>query len=76
LPLTDEERLVLTERAVGPIAWETAAEEERSNWVSRELWVVANLAQWSEDQEINKLSASEKKHYNQMKKKGLLEKED
>lgn len=76
VPLSDEERLVLTERAVGPIAWETATEDERSNWVSRELWVVANLAEWSEEQEVKKLSASDKKHYLQMKKKGLLEKED
>jgi DnaJ homolog subfamily C member 25 len=76
VPLSDEERRVLTERAVGPIAWETATDEERSDWVSRDLWVVANLAKWSDEQEINKLSASDRKHYMQMKKKGLLEKED
>jgi curved DNA-binding protein CbpA len=76
LPLSESERQVLTERAVGPIAWESASDEERSNWVSRELWVVANLAAWSEEQEFNKRSAGEKKQYLYLKKKGLLEKED
>jgi curved DNA-binding protein CbpA len=76
LPLSDSERLILTERAVGPIAWASASDDDRSQWASRELWVVANLAAWSEEQEFNKLSAGEKKTYLYMKKRGLLEKED
>lgn len=76
LPLNDDERLVLTKRAVGPIPWETASEKDRETWVKRELWIVSNLAEWSEEQELSKLSTSERKAYLQLKKKGLLEKEE
>lgn len=76
LELNEDERRVLTQRAVGPIAWETASEEEQEAMIKRELWVVANLAEWSEEQEFNKLSASEKKEYLRLKKKGLLPDKD
>jgi len=71
-PLSDEERLVLTQRAVGPLAWDHAPEETRQKWIARELWIVANLAEWSEEQEIMKMSPSDRKEYLKMKKKGLL----
>jgi DnaJ family protein C protein 25 len=70
-PLSAEERQTLTERAVGPIPWETASDDERKEMIKRELWVVANLAEWSAEQDLNKLSAAEKKEYLRMKKKGV-----
>lgn len=70
--LNDEEKLVLTQRAVGPVTWDTASDEGRQQMIARELWVVSNLAEWSDEQEFNKLSASEKKEYLRLKKKGLL----
>lgn len=70
--LSDEERLVLTQRAVGPIAWDTSSDEEREKLIARELWVVENLAEWSEEQEFNRLSSWEKKEYLKMKKKGYV----
>ena len=68
--LNDEEREVLTIRAVGDIAWHSASEEERKQWVTRDLWITSNMADWEEDQEIKALSPGEQKRYNRMKKKG------
>ena len=76
LPLSDEERTELTRRAVGPLVWETSSEEDRDALIKRELWVVSNLAEWSEEQEFNKLSAWEKKEYMKLKKKGIVPDKD
>lgn len=71
--LNEEERQVLTKRAVGPVVWDTASEEEQKEMVGRELWISANMAEWEEEQEIKKLSKAEQKEYFRMKKKGKLE---
>jgi DnaJ family protein C protein 25 len=67
--LNEDEKEVLTQRAVGHISWETASDEEKEDMVKRELWVMANLADWGEEQEIKKLSSAEQKMYFKMKKK-------
>jgi DnaJ homolog subfamily C member 25 len=72
--LNDEERLVLTSRAVGPVVWSTASDEDKEAWKNRELWVKENLLEWLEEQEIKNLSTAEQKHYNKLKKKGKLDK--
>jgi DnaJ family protein C protein 25 len=69
--LNDNEKMVLTERAVGPVIWSSSSDKDREELVKRELWIVANLAQWSEDQEFDKLSNAEKKAFKKMKKKGI-----
>ena len=74
LELNDEEREVLTERAVGPLVWSIAAEEERQDMLKRELWVKDNLTDWQLDQEIKNLSAADQKHYLKLKKQGKLDK--
>ncbi|GKY99749.1 hypothetical protein MPSEU_000928800 [Mayamaea pseudoterrestris] len=71
LPLSHDEKRVLTERAVGPIIWDTSSDEQREVLVKRELWVVANLSEWSEEQDYEKLSNGEKKLLKKMKKKGI-----
>jgi DnaJ homolog subfamily C member 25 len=68
--LNDEEKLVLTERAVGPVAWELAGEEERQGMVNRELWITENLAEYKEEQEVKTWSKADQKMYAKMKKKG------
>jgi DnaJ homolog subfamily C member 25 len=72
--LSDEEREVLTQHAVGPITWDISTESERDDMVKRELWVKDNLIEWMEEQEIKNLSAAEQKHYYKLKKKGKLDK--
>jgi DnaJ homolog subfamily C member 25 len=72
--LNDEEREVLTSRAVGPVVWDTASESDRKEMMDKELWVIENLVEWNEEQEFKKLSASEQKMYLKMKKKGKLDK--
>jgi DnaJ family protein C protein 25 len=74
LDLNDEERRVLTERAVGPVYWSVATEDDRDAMVKRELWVKDNFLEWQEEQEIQYLSSSEQKYYMKMKKKGKLDK--
>jgi DnaJ homolog subfamily C member 25 len=76
LPLNDEEKIVLTQRAVGPILWNASAttEEDRSELVKKELWKKENLLDFLEEQEVRKLSATEQKIYYKRKKKGLLDK--
>lgn len=68
--LSEEERKVLTARAVGDIAWHSASVEDRKEWMTRDLWIAANMADWEEEQEIKQLSPSDQKRYNRMKKKG------
>ena len=71
--LSEEEREVLTKRAVGPVVWDTASEEVQRDMVDRELWVSANMAEWEEEQEVKRMSKADQKEYNRMKKKGKLE---
>lgn len=73
LELSDEEREVLTHRAVGSVAWDIASEEDREEMLKRKLWIKENLIDWKEEQEIKNLSAADQKYYNKLKKKGKLE---
>lgn len=72
LELNDDERAVLTERSVG-ITWSVSSEEEQQAMMKRDLWIKENLIAWKEEQELKKLSVTEQKMYNKMKKKGKLE---
>ncbi len=72
LELNDDERAVLTERSVG-IIWSVSSEEEQQAMMKRDLWKKENLIVWKEEQELKKLSVTEQKMYNKMKKKGKLE---
>lgn len=69
LELNDEERQVLTERAVGPVAWELASEEDKNDMVKLELWVTENLVDWKEEQEVKTWSKADQKMHAKMKKK-------
>lgn len=71
--LSEEERDVLTKRAVGPVCWSTASDEDRQVMIKRELWVLTNLADWNEEVEVKKLPAGEQKMYFKLKKKGKLD---
>ena len=68
LDLNDEERSVLTERAVGHVIWEFSGEDEKQAMIKRELWKLANLKEWNEEREFAKLSKSEQKQYKLWKK--------
>lgn len=68
--LNDEERAVLTERAVGHVIWELASDADREAMIKRELWVKDNFLEWTEEQEFNKLSKAEQKMYKKMKRGG------
>ena len=59
--LSDDEKEVLTARAVGPVAWEIASDEARDEMIKRELWIMNNLIEWKEEEEIKNLSAWEQK---------------
>ena len=74
--LNDEEREVLTQRAVGPVTWDISSDEEREELVKRELWIKENLLDYKEEQEIKTLSAAEQKYYWKLKRKGKLDKLD
>ncbi|KAL3919406.1 MAG: hypothetical protein SGILL_003771, partial [Bacillariaceae sp.] len=69
-PLNDDEKQVLTERAVGHVAWTVAAEEERQEMIKRELWILENLAKYNDEKEFAKLSKGEQKYYKKMMKRG------
>jgi len=69
LELNEEERQVLTQRAVGHIAWEAASDEDREQMLKMDLWVTENLEEWRELQEVKQLSAGDQKRYNRLKKK-------
>mmetsp|Transcript_24503 Transcript_24503/g.30135 ORF Transcript_24503/g.30135 Transcript_24503/m.30135 type:complete len:409 (-) Transcript_24503:50-1276(-) len=69
LELNDEEREVLTKRAVGPVAWEAASDEDREEMLTRDLWDMENLEEWLEDQEIKQLSKGQQKRINRVKKR-------
>ncbi len=76
MELNDEEREVLTKRAVGPIAWESASDADRKDMLSRELWNMENLEDWLEDQEIKQLSKTEQKRIQKAKKMESRKKTD
>merc|ERR1719232_326769 len=72
LPYLDEELEFFTKQAIGDVAWEAATEEEQEQWITLDLWIMANYEKWREDQEVKKLSAGwQKKHARWKKKQGL-----
>lgn len=75
LELNDEERQVLTERAVGPVAWELANDDDRMEMIKRELWIMENLVAWKEEQEVKTWSKADQKMYAKMRKKSSLKEE-
>ena len=70
LELNEEERSVLTERAVGNVAWELSDEEGRQEMIKKELWKMDNLVKWKEELEIKNMSKADQKYHKMMKKKG------
>jgi DnaJ family protein C protein 25 len=66
--LNDEEREVLTERAVGPVVWDVASNEDREVMIKREIWIKENLLEWKEEEEIKNLSSWERKYVKKMQK--------
>ena len=70
LELTDDEREVLTRRAVGEINWAAANDDEKAAMIKLDLWVGANMAEWEEQQELKTLSAADQKRFLKLKKKG------
>eukprot|EP00532_Pseudo-nitzschia_australis_P004840 CAMPEP_0168187164 /NCGR_PEP_ID=MMETSP0139_2-20121125/14873_1 /TAXON_ID=44445 /ORGANISM="Pseudo-nitzschia australis, Strain 10249 10 AB" /LENGTH=406 /DNA_ID=CAMNT_0008109327 /DNA_START=94 /DNA_END=1314 /DNA_ORIENTATION=+ len=68
IELSEEERSVLTERAVGHVIWEFSSDDEKTAMVKRELWKLSNLKEWNDEREFAKLSKSEQKQYKLMKK--------
>ena len=75
LDLNDEERQVMTERAVGPVAWELASEDDRMEMIKRELWIIENLVDWKEEQEVKTWSRADQKMHAKMKKKSSMKEE-
>jgi DnaJ family protein C protein 25 len=71
--LSDEEREVLTRRAIGEVAWLSASEEDRAKFVTMDLWKAGNMAEWEEEREIAKLSVGDQKRYKRMQKRGNKE---
>ena len=71
--LNEEERFVLTERAVGHVTWDLSSEDDRKELVKRELWIMDNLVEWKEEQEVKTWSKADQKYYARMKKKGSKE---
>jgi DnaJ family protein C protein 25 len=67
--LNDDEKEVLTKRAVGPVAWETSTDDEKKAWLKQELWVMENLEEWCEMQEVKQLSKKQQKLYAEQKKR-------
>jgi DnaJ homolog subfamily C member 25 len=76
IPLSDEEREVLTRRAVGEVNWASRSEVEQKDMLSRDLWVADNMIAWEEEQELKLLRNSERKRYARLKKQGKLDKEE
>lgn len=69
--LNDNEREVLTARAVGNVTWDLASDEEREELIKRELWIKENLVDFKEEEEVKTWSKAEQKQYYKMKKKGI-----
>ena len=64
--MSDDEKNVLTERAVGNVIWEFASEKEKETMITRELWNLSNFKEWNEEREFSKLSKAEQKQYKAM----------
>eukprot|EP00538_Stauroneis_constricta_P006808 CAMPEP_0119550818 /NCGR_PEP_ID=MMETSP1352-20130426/4268_1 /TAXON_ID=265584 /ORGANISM="Stauroneis constricta, Strain CCMP1120" /LENGTH=434 /DNA_ID=CAMNT_0007596787 /DNA_START=109 /DNA_END=1413 /DNA_ORIENTATION=- len=69
--LNDEEKEVLTQRAVGNVSWDLASDDDRASMIKQELWIKDNLLEWKEAQEIKNLSKSDQKYINKLKKRGI-----
>lgn len=76
IDLSDEEREVLTRRAVGEIHWASATEEERKEMIMKDFWLPGNMVEWEEEQEMKLWSATDRKRYMRMKKKGKVGKDE
>lgn len=68
-PHSPDEIQIMTEMAVGAVAWESVSDEEREHMVTLKLWETENLEEWREDQKAKLLSAGDQKKYARMKKK-------
>lgn len=73
--LNDDEREVLTRRAVGLVAWKAASVEEWGDMVTKDLWITTNLEEWLEYQKMGQLSTGQQKRYNRWMKKESKKKE-
>ncbi len=69
LDLSESEREVLTRRAMGEITWHSLSDEDRADACTQDLWIVANLEDWREMQEVKRLGAGYQKKYNRWTKK-------
>jgi hypothetical protein len=76
IPLNDEEREVLTRRAVGEVNWAASSEEEQKEMVAKDLWVAENMIEWEEQKEVKLWSGVDRKRYARMKKKGIKNDKD
>lgn len=74
--LTDEEREVLTRRAIGEVNWFSSSEEDRAKFLLMDLWKPGNMVEWEEEREFSMLSAGDQKRYKRMQKKGSSFKEE
>jgi len=72
----EEEREILTRRAVGEINWHSCNEEERKEMIMKDLWIPDNMVDWEEEQEVKLLSNADKKRYKQWKKNKAKGKEE
>lgn len=61
IPLSQEEKEVLTLRAVGDVNWLAADEKEKARMLTLELWNADNMAKWEEAREFESLSMTERK---------------
>lgn len=68
-PYSLEEIKIMTEIAVGAVAWEAVSAEEREEMLTLKLWESENLEEWREDQKSKLLSTGDQKRYARMKKK-------
>lgn len=66
--LNDNEREVLTCRAVGQVAWKSASDEEKKIMIDRELWITSNLEEWLEFYRFGMSAGQQKKYARVMKK--------
>lgn len=67
--LNENEREVLTKRAVGNVAWQASSDKEKESMLTGELWLTANLEEWLEAHKMGQLSTGQQKRYNRWKKK-------
>jgi len=76
--LNDEERNVLTRRAVGEVTWASISDEEKERALTLDLWNSENLEQFRDHQKLKKLnlSAGQQKKYNRWKKGGKKSHDD